>query len=144
MKKAITLRFCAPPVKAFRAQNSFAGLFFFVLLVMLLLIAFPLGYAITQLPTSGVYQSEAELWVSPSLQGFNTSSACTLTSMMCRTCTASYINAHSSETVCYKHPGASVGTYTTVRSVPCPCFLDFSGQKTPVIFIASDYCLVRC
>ena len=48
IKKWSTLKFCEPPVKAFKARFSFSELFYAMMLLMLFLVAFPLGYSITR------------------------------------------------------------------------------------------------
>eukprot|EP00051_Salpingoeca_urceolata_P020521 m.308923 g.308923 ORF g.308923 m.308923 type:complete len:665 (-) comp19634_c2_seq19:4901-6895(-) len=46
LKKGSTLRFCSPPKTSFKATHSLRGLIYSVLLVTLLCVAVPLGYAI--------------------------------------------------------------------------------------------------
>jgi hypothetical protein len=48
LQKFTTLKFCEAPLRAFKAHYSFTELFYFVLLVMLFCVAFPLGWAITR------------------------------------------------------------------------------------------------
>lgn len=121
VKRAVTLRFCEPPLRAFKARYSFTELFYGVLLVMLFLTAFPLGYAITRLPTSGAYMSAAnsDLWVS----NLNGTSPCPSDTTL-GSCTACLSTYKPSELVCWRPPESArypEGIVTTLGSLCQAC-----------------------
>jgi len=102
IKKWSTLKFCEPPVKAFKARFSFSELFYAMMLLMLFLVAFPLGYSITRLPTSGAYMSDAyqDTWVTQ----LPSSGNCSVANVSCAGCLASY---NPASTVCWKPTGSA-------------------------------------
>eukprot|EP00047_Mylnosiga_fluctuans_P023953 m.149762 g.149762 ORF g.149762 m.149762 type:complete len:898 (+) comp9732_c0_seq11:38-2731(+) len=115
LERFITLRFCEPPQRAFKAYYSFSELFYAVLLLMLFCVAFPLGYAITRLPTSGVYASNAGDFVS-SLTVLAT--PCVASNATCPDCLAAY---SPSAVVCWVGTNYPTGAVVTMSDLCSQC-----------------------
>jgi len=120
VKKFLTLTLCHPPVRAFRARFSFSELFSTVLLIMLFLMAFPLGYAVTRIAPSGAYATDTNLdrWIKlPS-----GTQACSASNVSCTQCLSPYVG---SAPVCWRpslfKAGATVAMDTFCQACPSGC-----------------------
>eukprot|EP00048_Salpingoeca_helianthica_P006674 m.101392 g.101392 ORF g.101392 m.101392 type:complete len:843 (+) comp14089_c0_seq4:55-2583(+) len=111
-----TLHACQPPLTAFKARYSFTELFFVVMLVMLFLVAFPLGYAITRLPTSGAYMSDSTNQFFMSVPT-TSSIACNTTTPSCAVCLNSF---NASASVCWM-PNDAVGVLVSMSQLCQAC-----------------------
>lgn len=111
-----TLHACQPPLTAFKARYSFTELFFVVMLVMLFLVAFPLGYAITRLPTSGAYMSDSTNQFFMSVPT-TSSIACNTTTPSCAVCLN---NFNASASVCWM-PNDAVGVLVSMSQLCQAC-----------------------
>eukprot|EP00048_Salpingoeca_helianthica_P006676 m.101432 g.101432 ORF g.101432 m.101432 type:complete len:839 (+) comp14089_c0_seq7:137-2653(+) len=127
IKNLMTLHFCQPPIRAFRARHSFTALFYSVLLFMLFVVAFPLGYAITRLPTSGAYMSTSDNDQFITNSTLRSTVSCSQSNATCLDCiTAS--STQLAQTICWapqnsKHfpNGASVTLSALCAACPSGC-----------------------
>eukprot|EP00052_Salpingoeca_macrocollata_P022877 m.199889 g.199889 ORF g.199889 m.199889 type:complete len:857 (-) comp21905_c1_seq5:29-2599(-) len=100
VKEFITVRYCVPPPRAFKARHSFRGLFYFVMLVALLCVAAPLGYIITALPPSGAFMDSTYQERFITNADLPSATACSTNTVACSDCFVS--PRVDDEYVCFK------------------------------------------
>lgn len=106
LKKWSTMRFCAPPVRLFRARYSLGSVMSVMMLFTIVCMTIPLGYTITRIAPSGSYQSEVDVarWIGTSALG-NTTCPSDATAAECADCLDPTFAA-SGESVCYSVEGS--------------------------------------
>ncbi|EGD77778.1 hypothetical protein PTSG_08868 [Salpingoeca rosetta] len=124
LKKWSTMTFCAPPVRLFRATYSLGSVMSFMMLITIVCMTIPLGYTITRIAPSGLYQDEVDVarWIDPTALG-NTSCTGADELVSCSDCLVTNFTA-STDPICYKVDNTpfeeGVQTTASVLCSNCP------------------------
>eukprot|EP00730_Choanoeca_flexa_P002287 TRINITY_DN10991_c0_g2_i1.p1 TRINITY_DN10991_c0_g2~~TRINITY_DN10991_c0_g2_i1.p1 ORF type:complete len:396 (+),score=79.69 TRINITY_DN10991_c0_g2_i1:134-1189(+) len=119
-KKFSTMKFCAPPLVAFRATYSLGSLMSFMMLFTLFCIALPLGYTMTSIAPSGAFVSDYERWVNATALFSVNQGTCNSDLMTCADCWSRQRPALTSN-VCYNSTALPNGVTVTMAQLCAAC-----------------------